>query len=149
VGSHYDPTDPQLNALAYLAVAVAVSFAIMAVARPEGGGRIFRGARGKVTLREHLGLRLWPLAATLAFGCFVFFAADLAKDPRVFQNYGHLTLRSFVLAARACKRSADPPRSTDTLSHGGGGHPDLVVAIGHGLIPAGGWSRKTQVHVVI
>lgn len=60
---------------------------------------MIRGAFGKLALREHLGLRLWPLAATLALGCFLFLAANLANDPRVFQNYGTLTGRSFALAA--------------------------------------------------
>jgi CubicO group peptidase (beta-lactamase class C family) len=59
---------------------------------------VVRGLRKKIPLRAHLGLRLWPLGASLALLWFVGAAVVMAGDSQIFQNYGSITARSLGLA---------------------------------------------------
>lgn len=59
---------------------------------------LVRGLRKKIQLREHLGLRLWPLAAILGFAWFWGAISWMTMDPSIFQHYGNVTLRSVQLA---------------------------------------------------
>jgi len=58
-----------------------------------------RHLRKKIRLRDHLGLRLWSLAASLALLWFIGSIIAMSGDVRVFQNYGNITVRSLALAA--------------------------------------------------
>ena len=60
---------------------------------------VLRGLFGKIRWKEHLDLRLWPLAATGAVAWLVIAAMRAPRDNRLFQHYGSVTLQSLNLTA--------------------------------------------------
>jgi hypothetical protein len=60
---------------------------------------VLRGLLGKIRWKEHLDLRLWPLAATAAVAWLVIATMRAPRDNRMFQHYGSVTLQSLNLTA--------------------------------------------------
>lgn len=58
-----------------------------------------RALRGRIALRPQLGLRLWPLAATLVMLGFLGGMALMVVDGKIFQHYATINAHSLTLLA--------------------------------------------------
>lgn len=58
-----------------------------------------RALLGKIRLREHLGLRLWPLLSSVTMAAGIASVPILFADENLFVRYGHLGLASLAIAA--------------------------------------------------
>ena len=58
-----------------------------------------RGWRKKIDLKQHLGLRLWPLASCLALAALLLWIGFVFADEDIFRHYGAVTAFSVGLAA--------------------------------------------------
>lgn len=58
-----------------------------------------RALRGRIALRPHLGLRLWPLAVTAALAAFAAGPVVMFGDPEIFTRYAAITPWSLALAS--------------------------------------------------